>query len=357
MTATAEHIKLNGHIYNKLNLEEYWKNNNSEDLWRRAIYDFLKNWFDDSDYISTYTSGSTGKPKEIKLKKETMRNSARMTNSFFKLNESKSALLCLPASYIAGKMMLVRAIVGEFNIRTIEPQANPFVHVDEPIDFVAITPYQLNYSAKTLKDKKIKDIIVGGGSVNSNLEELAAHIPAKMYETYGMTETASHIALRLFNSYSKTEDFSLLSGISIHQDNRGCLVIKAPHLTENEIITNDIVEIKNQTTFRWLGRADSVINSGGIKIHPEQVEKKLEKLISTNFFITSLSDGIFGEKVVLIIEQKNGKDKVKLFLESKFSEHLNKYEIPKEIYFADKFHYSESNKILKKETLHSIKLI
>jgi len=346
MINSEQTIIINGKNYQKENLPAFLDKSGETESWKQ-IFDFLIDWFDASDVIITHTSGSTGEPKEIRLTKQAMRNSARMTNAFFGLDSSKTALLCLPASYIAGKMMLVRAIVGGFNLITVEPKANPFENLQKAIDFTAITPYQLSHSAETLKIFPIKNIIVGGGHVNNKLEKLAETIPANLYETYGMTETASHIALRQFNG-EKSEYFSILEGVSIRQDERGCLIIKAPHLTENELITNDIVELKDEKSFKWLGRADSVINSGGVKIFPEQLEKKLGTIINNPFFVASLPDDTLGEKVILVIEgpEENYSDKLPAI--------LGKYEMPKEIFFSPEFQYSISNKILKKETIESL---
>ena len=346
MINSEETIIINGKKYQQENLPAFLDNSGETES-RKQIFDFLIDWFDASDVIITRTSGSTGEPKEIRLTKQAMRNSARMTNAFFGLDSSKTALLCLPASYIAGKMMLIRAIVGGFNLITVEPKANPFENLTSEIDFTAITPYQLSYSTEALKTFPIKNIIVGGGHVNTRLEKLAEKIPANLYETYGMTETASHIALRQFNG-EKSEYFSILKGVSIRQDERGCLIIKAPHLTENELITNDIVEMKDEKSFKWLGRADSVINSGGVKIFPEQIEKKLETVINNPFFVASLPDDTLGEKVILVIEgpEENYSDKLPAI--------LGKYEMPKEIFFSRGFQYSISNKILKKETIETI---
>ncbi|MDD3077630.1 MAG: AMP-binding protein [Paludibacter sp.] len=344
-------IILNGKILTAEDLEHV--QSSGLNSWQKDIYSFLKNWFDDSDVIITHTSGSTGKPKEIPLSKVVMRNSARMTNAFFGLDNTKTALLCLPASYIAGKMMLVRAIVGGFNLITIEPKANPFLNIETVIDFTAITPYQLNYSAETLKTASVKNIIVGGGHVNSKLEKAAEKISTSLYETYGMTETASHIALRYFNGKNKSEYFTALEGVNIAQDERGCLIIHAPHLSENKLTTNDIVEINEENQFKWLGRADSVINSGGIKVFPEQIEKILEEVIEPNYFIFGLPDDILGQKVVLFIETENI-DRQKLLQD--ISQKLRKYEVPKEIFCIPKFVYSESNKILKAETLAKYQL-
>ena len=346
-----EGITLNGIVYNPKKLDQLNVLNEPEDSWKSAIYLFLQNWFDNTKFITAQTSGSTGIPKSIRLSKQSMINSARMTNHFFELSSESVCLLCLPATYIAGKMMLVRAMASGFNLLTVEPAANPFISLDKHIDFTAITPYQLFHSADSLQLKIVSKIIVGGGPVTTKLESLSKNIPSEMYETYGMTETCSHIALRRFNGNDKSEFFSVLEGISIRLDDRGCLAIKAPHLLIDEIQTNDIVELKGSTSFRWLGRYDSTINSGGIKIHPELLEKKLEGLISTSYFISSIPDEALENKVVLIIESDKYSPHQIDILNAQFDNVLSKYEIPKKIFFVPSFIYSNSNKILRKQTM------
>jgi O-succinylbenzoic acid--CoA ligase len=348
---TADNIQLNGIQYNQENLSELHFTDETEDTWHNAIYHFLENWFDDTDSIITHTTGSTGKPKNIRLRKTVMINSARMTNHFFKLNAESTVLLCMPATYIAGKMMLVRALVSGFNLLTVEPSANPFEMLNQLVDFTAITPYQLFQSAESLKKGLVGKIIVGGSQVTGNLEQLASTIPSELYETYGMTETCSHIALRRFNGKEKSDYFTVLGGVEIHQTKLGCLVIDAPHLLEYEIQTTDLVEIISQNSFRWLGRADSVINSGGVKIHPEQVEKKLEGIIPVPYFITSVPDQLFENKVVLVIESEAFTTEQELDLKLKMQPMLHKFEFPKQIYYLTPFVYSQNNKLLRKETL------
>lgn len=348
-------VKVNGIIYNKDNFNSLHISSEPENSWRNAIYYFLKNWFDDSSFILAQTSGSTGKPKNIQLAKQSMVNSAQMTNQFFGINSKSTALLCLPASYIAGKMMLVRAMVGGFNLITVEPTSNPFESLDVSIDFTAITPFQLFHSFESLRTKSVRKIIVGGSPVTTKLEKLTEDIPSELYETYGMTETCSHIALRRFNGAEKSDCFTVLEGISIRQNKRGCLVIGAPHLLDEEIQTNDMVELISATSFRWLGRADSAINSGGVKIHPEQVEKKLEGIISSNYFISSLPDELLENKVILMIESESYSHQEEEILKSEMEKILDKYEIPKQILFCSSFIYSQNNKLLRTETLEKMK--
>ena len=166
-----------------------------------------------------------------------------------------------------------------------------------------------------------------------------------------MTETCSHIALRRFNGKAKSTYFTLLEGVTIRLDSRGCLAIKAPHLLNEEVQTNDIVELQESSSFRWLGRADSTINSGGIKIHPEQIEKKLEEIIPSSYFIYSVPDDLLENRVVLVVESEaytfQQQERLKVRLENV----LSKYEVPKQILYLPSFVYSESNKVLRKPTL------
>jgi len=348
-------IRLNGATYTRSNFEQLHFIDEPQDSWCNAIYHFLQNWFDDTDFILAQTSGSTGKPKSIQLPKQSMLNSARMTNQFFGLSSESVALLCLPASYIAGKMMLVRAMVSGFNLITVAPSANPFENLCISVDFTAITPYQLFHSAESLQKVSVHKIIVGGSPVTSKLEQLSENIPSELYETYGMTETCSHIALRRFNGKEKSDCFTILEGVTIRQDERECLAIKAPHLLKDEIQTNDVVELIGKDSFRWLGRADSAINSGGIKIHPEQVEKKLEGIIPSGYFISSVPDEVLENKVVLVIESEKYTIGQEQLLKASLESLLTKYELPKQILYIPVFSYSSSNKVLRKATLDNCK--
>ncbi len=349
-----ERIKLNGLVFGMDELEQLYYPNEPENSWRNAIYYFLKNWFDNTPFISVHTSGSTGEPKQIELSKECMIHSAQMTNRFFNLDDQCSALLCLPVSYIAGKMMVVRALVGGFNLICVDPKANPFENLNESIDFTAITPYQLHHSIHSLAKLQIRHIIVGGGHVNVKLEQLVASFETRFYETYGMTETCSHIALRCFNGQTKSDYFTIVDGVSICQDERGCLIVSAPDLLRDEIITNDIVEIHSKTSFRWLGRADYMINSGGVKIHPEMVEKKMQPFMLHPFFIGMLPDENLGQQVILVIESATYTKSEETELKNRLKQVLVKYEQPKQIFYLSHFIYSASNKILRNETIKKL---
>jgi O-succinylbenzoic acid--CoA ligase len=312
------------------------------------IHHFLKDWFSVDESISVKTSGSTGIPKSILLKKEFVINSAKATGKYFDLHENTTALLCLPIIYIAGKLMLIRGLALGWKLDVIQSNSNPLEKIKRQYDFSAMVPLQLENSLS--KISLIKKLIVGGGVVSKELESKIQAVSTSIFATYGMTETITHIAVKKLNKINKTPNFyQTLPNVSIYNDDRNCLVIDAPKVAEELIFTNDVVELISDTQFKWLGRFDNVINSGGIKLHPEKIEEKLSKIISNRFFVAGISDEKLGKKLVLIIEGE------KEIINYKNID-LSKFEIPKETYFLDQFIETETKKIQRKKTLDLLKL-
>lgn len=311
---------------------------------------FIQQWLDEKDYVKVKTSGSTGKPKTVKLRKTHMINSAQATGTFFKLGEKNTALLCLSANYIAGKMMLVRALTMGWNLHVVAPEKDAITQYDNDYDFVAMVPYQVMHSINDLA--KVKKLIIGGGPISTELEEKLQQVTTEIFATYGMTETITHVAVRRLNGPARATEFSGLPGVRFTTDDRGCLVINAPHVAEEAVVTNDMVELHSPTRFSWLGRIDNVINSGGVKIFPEQLEKILEAFIDIPFIIASEADEALGERVILILEHDGQKS---LTNYSQAFEHLPKFERPKKVYTLSKFPYTETSKIKRAEVIRVMK--
>jgi O-succinylbenzoic acid--CoA ligase len=322
-----------------------WKNLRKQtnvDKWQSDIIDFIDNWFDSSDFIKIKTSGSTGIPKTITVRKKYMAASAKMTCDFFNLSEKSTALLCLSAGYIAGKMMIVRAIIIKMKLICISPSNNPVKQLTSKIDFAAMIPYQVGYAVEIPeKFNFITNLIIGGGQIHSAMIKKLQTTTVNCFETFGMTETLSHIALRQI-APNEQQYFNTLKNISICQGVNNELIINAPKIGAENLKTTDIVELKGKNNFIWKGRLDFVINSGGIKIYPEEIEAKISDLISEKFYITGIFDKNLGEKVVLIIEG-NRFDTSVLF--EKIKKRLPKYHCPKEIRFIDKIPLTLSGKI------------
>ena len=306
---------------------------------------FLHEWFSPEITINLQTSGSTGLPKQITVRKEQMVQSARMTCEFFQLKENEKVLLCLPLDYIAGKMMVVRAIVGELDLWPVIPSGHPLIETTSAFDFAAMVPLQVYNALQSHEEKQrlsqIKRVIIGGGAIDPQLEEALKELPNAIYSTYGMTETVSHIALRRLNGENASGYYTPLSGVSLKLSEEQTLVVHAPYVANETLVTKDIAEIRPDGAFRILGRKDNVINTGGIKVQAEEVERILRPCIKGNFAITAIPHPRLGEAVVLMIEPTNNPDILKREIEKL----LPRYQQPLHILVVDAIPQTGSSKI------------
>ncbi|WP_333696177.1 AMP-binding protein [Flavobacterium sp.] len=333
-------FKLNGFHLNREDLcrVAYSFIKEGEDF-EKPVGDFLLDWFDDKPYLEINTSGSTGIPKLIRVSKQAMVESALATGNFFDLKPGDKVLHCLPVRYVAGKMMFIRGFILGLEIDFVAPSSHPLDRIEHDYDFTALVPMQAQYSLDLLH--RVRKIIIGGAKITKPLEEKLVQIKSEIYETYGMTETITHIAAKRVGESA----FTVFPHVMLSQDEHNCLLIKAPFISDAIIETNDIVEMVSENQFIWLGRFDNVINSGGIKLIPEQIEEKLAKKIPRRYFVTGRPDPVLGEKLVLIVEGET------MELDKDLFECLDKYEKPKEIHFVKHFEETPTGKIVRKDTL------
>ncbi|MGC4130299.1 MAG: AMP-binding protein [Bergeyella sp.] len=325
------------------------------------IIQFLEEWLSNSETVKVQTSGSTGTPKIFEIEKEKMLSSAKMTCDFLGLKSGDSALLCLPVEYISGKMMIVRSFERKLKLRIENPSVKPLENLEEKIDFCAMTPLQVENSLD--KIHLIKNLIIGGASVSESLKKkiylhlapCTLHLAPKIYETYGMSETLSHIALK--EIYPKEDRyFKVFDGIDISLDERGCLKINAPKLNSEILQTNDLVEIKGKNEFRFLGRIDNVINSGGAKIFSEELEAFVKKHIPNEVVFLGIPDEVLGQKLVLVVETRDTRyeiqDNFKFQISNfKFEKSFHR---PKDIIFVDEIPRTPNGKVNRLELLKLI---
>lgn len=305
----------------------------------RAVGDFLMYWFDADTSIEMQTSGTTGAPKTIRIDKQAMVNSALATGAFFDLEAGIKALHCLPTQYVAGKMMLVRAFILGWELDLVAPSSTPLERIDTQYDFAAMVPLQAQHSIEKLGF--VKKLILGGAKVSAALAAQLQAVNSEIYETYGMTETITHIAAKRVGE----EAFKTLPHVIIHEDDRHCLVVDAEAICDEPVVTNDVVQVLNEHEFIWLGRFDNVVNSGGVKLFPEQIEEKLAGKISRRFFMKGMPDKELGEKLVLSIEGEP------FDIDQAIFSKLSKFEKPKEILFVPQFAETTSGKIIREENV------
>jgi O-succinylbenzoic acid--CoA ligase len=320
----------------------------AESEFEQLVFDFCQLWRAGAKSFLFHSSGSTGDPKPIHLSREQLYSSAKMTGEWLHLEKGDVVLLSLSPSYIAGAMVLVRALVHDLSLILVEPCQNPFLQIPPiPIHLTSFVPTQWSTILDSAVDlnlyfKEAKGILLGGAPVPDSLRK---EFGFPVYETYGMTETVSHIAFRTWNQ----SEFRILPGVQIAQNDENCLLICAP-MTENKWIeTRDVVEIVEPGRFKLTGRLDRIINSGGIKIQPEKIEEVYRSVIDAPLFVAGIPDEFWGQKVVLFVESIQ----VPVFEEKAIQERLNSYEVPKQVVCLPSFIKTPSAKI---DTLKTVAL-
>ena len=342
-----------------------------------TLEDFFSEWNNDSDRVLVHTSGSTGKPKPMMVEKKRMLNSARITCDFLGLKPGDSALLCMSLDYIAGKMVVVRSIERHLHLISVSPSGHPLKNIDlkdangkdvnGEITFAAMVPMQVYNTLQVPEERErlthIRHLIIGGGAIDASLEKELRSLPGNIaiWSTYGMTETLSHIALRRINGAEASEWYQPFDSVKISQTEEGCLVIDAPLVCAETLVTNDIVEIEpyiynkvEKLRFRIKGRKDNVICSGGIKIQIEEVEALLKPYLEKPFMLAKKKDEKFGEIAVLLTEDEDLKKveaTIRRLLSGKSDDSnksseskTHKYWIPREYLHVDHLPLTETGK-------------
>ena len=325
------------------------------DPYFRQAWEFCQSYAAGKEAFLLHTSGSTGEPKPILLTRVQMQASAWVTQKALHLKSGQRALICLNVAYIAGTMMLVRGMELGLTMYVVAPSSQPFAELPEDIlvDFMAVVPLQLQTLLDTGQHDRLNSlnvIIVGGAPVNSALLAQIQHLSVPVFSTYGMTETVSHIALRKLNGIGASETYMLLEGVEADTDERNCLRLRGAVTNHEWIQTNDVVVFDNKTHFQIIGRADNIINSGGVKIQLEKVERAIEQIWnrSERFFVWWKTDERLGQKLILVVENHQTTDKDSFI--SNLQNLLNPYEIPKEVHSVKKFVETATGKVDKRRT-------
>ncbi|PRY15514.1 O-succinylbenzoic acid--CoA ligase [Pontibacter ummariensis] len=366
---TDKYLLLNGKKFYYDEIANYsFRNSIPINGYEAKTLEFCRNWLNGVQEFPIQTSGSTGAPKRIVLTRQQLEASARRTIRLLNLQQGDTTLVCLNTEYIAGMMMLVRGFEADLQMLIVKPISNPLTLVDreKEIAFASFVPMQLQTILQEMPDalprlNKMKGILVGGAPLTPSQQRDMQLIAAPIYHTYGMTETASHIALRKLNGADAADYYEVLDNIEVGLDKRGCLTIKGDVTNNERLVTNDIVELLTATRFRWIGRADNTINTGGVKVQVEKVEQGIAETFvdfadSPRFFIAPQPDELLGEKIVLIIEGQPFNTATEDELLYRLRSHLDKFEVPKDVYYSTAFSETSTGKVSRKRTLQKLGL-
>ena len=361
-TALPTSLLLNGREYTYAAIREYPAQLDAPvNGYEAKVLDFVRRWLNGTQEFVLHTSGSTGTPAAITLRRRQLEASARRTADFFDLGPGDRALVCLNCEYIGGMMMLVRGLERSLHLTIVEPQADPFAHVAEnaAFDFSAFVPLQLKTvlaAGHAPRLNAMKAFLIGGAPADAMLTQELQPLQAAAWLTYGMTETCSHVALRRLNGPHATTSFRVLPGIAAGQDERGCLTLRGDVTDDQLVVTNDVVQLLDAHTFAWLGRADFVINSGGVKVPAEKVELVLDVALaeigaSRRCFVAGQPDERLGQAVTGFIEGAPLSADQESQLRSLLTERLGRYEQPRQLRYVPEFAATPNGKLNRAATL------
>ncbi|MFV0554039.1 MAG: AMP-binding protein [Mangrovibacterium sp.] len=345
MNTHPSHITINGCRHTVAELLAL-RTDATHEAWQRANWNFLAEWYDDKSYIEVRTSGSTGVPKLIRLDKDFVAASAQRTLDFFQLRAGDRVLHCLSADYIAGKLMLLRGLIGELDVHLVSPSSSFDFVPQEDYAFAALVVNQMQKLMCFAPNIPVAQILLGGSAIPTALEQRLSGISSRCYSSYAMTETATHIALRKLNHEPSDDYYHCLSGIEVEQLPNQCLQINMPGLSA-PLATNDAVELLDAQTFRVLGRTDNCIISGGKKFFPEEIEQRLSLVVEQPFYISSRPHEVLGEELILILEA-NSDVRLRQEIQEHCARLLHKHAIPRDIVFVDALPRTENGKLLRR---------
>ncbi|MCO5276021.1 MAG: AMP-binding protein [Flavobacteriales bacterium] len=298
------------------------------------------------------TSGTTGPPKRMRIPRSDLVRSARLTADTFGLQQNDRVLLCLPCAYIAGKMMVVRAMALGLDLHVIDPRGGVLDNLKVPdrFRFTAMVPLQLHRAVQEDRarvEQQFQTILLGGGPISAALEEDLQGLRTEVYQSYGSTETVTHVALRRLNGPERSAWYQAIGRVTFSTDGRGCLVVDTPHLSTKRHVTNDLVELHGNSSFHWLGRIDNVILSGGKKIYPEQLEAKTAGIIPFPHYFTAVPDDRLGQAVALVLETEEGAEAVLDELLRSLFNVLSIHEMPRRVAALRAFRRTGSGKVIR----------
>ena len=331
------------------------------DGYEEGVIRFIDEWLSGKEIFELQTSGSTGKPKLIEVHRHRMEASARATVSYLQISATTPVTVCIDARYIGGKMQLVRALTHNLPLQIVSPKSDIAISLSGALSLglISLVPLQLYHLLDQQSDvlNRATAVLVGGAPLQGQYIDQLAGVSAPVYHTYGMTETVSHIALKRLNGDLASNSFQLLDGVRVRTDERGCLVVNAEVTNNKDVVTNDVVELTGPSSFVWKGRFDNVVNSGGVKLFPEEMDKMIERYMHSvapgrQFFCIGVPDKLLGQKLVLCVEGRAVMPGAQILDDLK--KLLPPFHSPRQIHFFNEFTSTGPGKIDKMKTIQSV---
>jgi len=319
------------------------------DLNEQSFLELLQN---SKSKISIYTSGTTGLPKQVVHSVSSLIKQVKIDSKF---NGNSWAFAYNP-THIAGLQVFFQAL---FNFNTIVNVFNGdkrFVLEEiqnHSVTNISATPtfYRLLYPSEFQLDS-VKRVTVGGEKSTPDLyEKMQTVFPnAVIRNVYASTEAGSVLSAK-GNVFQIDEKKAAVVKIEndilyIHQSVLGNS--DSFSFENNWYNTGDIVlwDDEQKGTFTFVSRANEMINVGGYKINPNEVEEAIRSYPEVRQVrVYGIPNSVLGNVLTADIELHADSVLSETDVKLKLKEKLQSFKIPRKINFVATINYSRTGKI------------
>lgn len=296
----------------------------------------------DTPEVIVFTSGSAGRPKAVRLSEKNWQAAGVSSTNFYGFGPEGRWLLVLPLFHVSGLSIIFRALVSG-GAALLSPRLEPEA-LDEA-DFASLVPAQLRDAVEKRSKPPRAEVVVGGGALPS---ELVARAQGwTIHRTYGMSETAAVVA----SGPPQTEWMTALPGVDISVADQGLLQIRGAQVSpgyaddsergpNDWFVTSDFGKVQGDQV-AVTGRADRMINTGGEKVDPAEVESLLLSHPEVaDVYVFGQPDERWGEAVAVVYTGSAAPND----LAELVSEHLGPHARPRRIERVDEIPRTELGK-------------
>jgi O-succinylbenzoic acid--CoA ligase len=237
---------------------------------------------EDGVALVVHTSGTAGDPKLVQFDRAAIDAAVASSALALEATPHDPWLCCLPLAHVGGLLVLMRGVLLGASV-TVHPGFDPAaVAAEDRAVFTSIVPTMLARLLDAQVDlARFRAILVGGAHLSPDLRERAEHAGARVIETYGLTESCGGVVY----------DGLPLPGVQMRIDDDGGIQLKGPTVMRSYrfddaataaaftkdgwLRPGDAGEIDREGRLHVVGRIDDLINTGGEKVWPHEVEAAL----------------------------------------------------------------------------------
>ena len=300
------------------------------------------------------TSGTGGVPKLVEFDRHAVDAAVAASALALGATPHDRWLCCLPLAHVGGLLVLLRGVLlgapvtvhARFDVGAFDAVRDAAMTSLVPTMLVRLLDAEVDLS-------RYRAILVGGAYLPPEIRRRAEDAGARVIETYGLTESCGGVVY----------DGRPLPGIEIRIDDDGGIDLRGPTLmlgyrfdpegtrsafTEDGWLRpGDAGEVDADGRLHVIGRVDDLINSGGEKVWPDEVERSLrshEKVAEVG--VGSRPDREWGQRVVAWVVPRDAADPPSLEeLRDHVARILPRHKAPRELVLVEHLPRTSAGKL------------